>query len=128
MIEFALMLLIQQNFVDFAHGILPENFTGFVQQRDLVKMAVFDAVLALVQQPPLLDDEVPDGPGCKLFVEGVLHVVHQQCWQHLNLWVNLHLLLHHPGHLDPILKAAVTWNVNHPNTFFFLLKLNFVRK
>ena len=54
MIEFALMLLIQQNFVDFAHGILPENFTGFVQQRDLVKMAVFDAVLAVIISLPSL--------------------------------------------------------------------------
>ena len=44
-------------------------------------MVVFDAILALVQQPPLLGDEVPDGPGRKLLVEGVLHAVHQ----HLNV-------------------------------------------
>ena len=50
-------------------------------------MVVFDAVLALVQQPPLLGDEVPDGPGRKLLVEGVIHAVHQ----HLNVWVNPHL-------------------------------------
>ena len=82
-----------------------------VLQGDLVKEVVVDAVLGLVQQPSLLGDEVPDGPGRKLLVEGVLHVVHQ----HLNVQVNLHLLLHPPGQLNPILKAAVTWDVNHLN-------------
>ena len=82
-----------------------------VLEGDLVEQVVVDAVLGLVQQPSLLGDVVPDGPGRKLLVEGVLHVVHQ----HLNFQVNLHLLLHPTGQLNSIRKAAVTWNVNHLN-------------
>ena len=56
----------------------------------LVKEVVLDAVVTLVQQPPVFGDEVSNWPGGKLLVELVLHVVHQ----HFNLGVDLHLLLH----------------------------------
>jgi len=61
-----------------------------VLDRVLVKEVVLDAVVTLVQQPPVLGDEVSNWPGGKLLVELVLHVVHQ----HFNLGVDLHLLLH----------------------------------
>ena len=80
-----------------------------VLKRVLVKQVVLNAVLGLVKQNPFLGDEVANWPGSKLLVEGVLHVVHQ----HLNARVHPHLLPQPPGHINPLLKAAVTWDVNH---------------
>jgi len=53
---------------------------------------------------PFLGDEVARR-GSKLLVEGV--------HQHLNARVHPHLLPQPPGHINPLLKAAVTWDVNH---------------
>ena len=80
-----------------------------VLNRVSVKDVVLDAVVALMQQLPVLGDEVSDGPGGKLLVELVLHVVDQ----HFNLGVNLHLRLHLQGSHDPFQNAVVTWYVNH---------------
>ena len=75
----------------------------------LVKEVVLDAVVALVQQLPVLGDEVSDWPGGKLLVEVVLHVVDQ----HLNVGVDPHLLLHFLGHSTPLFNGVVAWYVNH---------------
>ena len=75
----------------------------------LVKEVVLDAVVALVQQLPVLGDEVSDGPGGKLLVELVLHVVDQ----HFHVGVNRHLLPHLLGHSNPLFNGVVTWYVNH---------------
>ena len=80
-----------------------------VLNRVLVKDVVLDAVVALMQQLPILGDEVADGPGGKLLVELVLHVVDQ----HLNLGVNPHLPYHPQGNHDPFQNAVVTWYVNY---------------
>ena len=80
-----------------------------VLNRVSVKDVVLDAVVALMQQLPVLGNEVSDGPGGKLLVELVLHIVDQ----HFNVGVDLHLLLHPPGHLDPFLDVVVTWYVDH---------------
>jgi len=80
-----------------------------VLNRVLVKDVVLDAVVALMQQLPVLGDEVADGPGGKLLVELVFHIVDQ----HFNVGVDLHLLLHPAGHLDPFLDVVVTWYVDH---------------
>ena len=80
-----------------------------VLNRVSVKDVVLDAVVALMQQLPILGDEVADGPGGKLLVELVLHVVDQ----HLNLGVNPHLPYHPQGNHDPFQNAVVTWYVNH---------------
>ena len=86
----------------------------------LVKEVVVDAVVALVQQLPVLGDEVSDWPGGKLLVELVLHAVDQ----HLNVGVDPHLLLHFLGHSNPLFNGVVTWYVNHLEKLpFFPLNL-----
>ena len=86
----------------------------------LVKEVVLDAVVALVQQLPVLGDEVPDWPGGKLLVELVLHVVDQ----HFHAGVDPHLLLHFLGHSNPLFNGVVTWYVNHLEKLpFFPLNL-----
>ena len=93
-----------------------------VLNRVSVKDVVLDAVVALMQQLSVLGNEVSDGPGGKLLVELVLHVVDQ----HFNLGVNLHLRLHPQGSHDPFQNAVVTWYVNHLDqrqTFFQISKV-----
>ena len=91
-----------------------------VLNRVSVKDVVLDAVVALMQQLPVLGDEVSDGPGSKLLVELVLHVVDQ----HLNVGVDPHLLLHFLGHSNPLFNGVVTWYVNHLEQLpFFPLNL-----
>ena len=86
----------------------------------LVKEVILDVIVALVQQLPVLGDEVSDGPGGKLLVELVLHVVDQ----HFNLGVHPHLPIHPPGKRDPIHNVVVTWYVNHLEQLpFFPLNL-----
>ena len=83
----------------------------------LVKEVVVDAVVALVQQLPVLGDEVSDWPGGKLLVEVVLHIVDQ----HFHAGVDPHLLLHFFGHSNPLFNGVVAWYVNHLDQMLIFL-------